>query len=563
MRRWVRVAAIALAALLLAWVGFNLVMDPSGAFGDRILGDYGYNMTRFPHMAKMAWLETRPHKYGGFVVGSPAAGLDVGTLAEYTGLDFYDLTFEDGPGSAAAAARYALETHGARHIVLAMGPQGTAYGPRHSALGGGVADYVRCLFMNPLRGVDKLRAQNGYFPARVDAINPETGGYDRRALDAAPVGDLTAYMQANPTFGTVVPQPPDAASWTAAAAEISALCGQYGAELTIVVPPLWGYHGEPSLVDNMPPQATVWDFSGAALRGDWRFFYDAGHARTALGDRMLAQAFGGADDPLLGSGEAALAEEVRVPILLYHHIDAVGNGGAICAESTLRGHMEALVAAGYTAVGFDDLIAFVAAGAELPERPVVITFDDGYASNYEIAYPMLRELGLKGTIFAIGVSVGKDTYKNSGTPIIPHFGLDEMAEMAASGVMAVHSHTFDMHQSEALDVVDYRRGVLPREGEREGDYIAAFRADFLRSKELIEAGTGHVADVFAYPHGQSAPLSEALLREMGVRVSLTIAPHSNVLVRGLPQSLLQLGRYDMTDGVSSERMLDILARDFE
>ena len=554
-RKWLAVALI-LAAVMLAWVGFNVITDPSGAFGDRVLGFYAHSMTRFPHMAKAAWLESREGEYSGFIVGSPAAGLDTWTLSGYTGLNFYDLTFEDGAQSAAAAAQYALQEQSAKHIVLVAGPSTEINGPRHPALGGGAMDYARCLFMNPLRGIEKLQALwwRSYLSGYTADINPETGGYDRRWLDAAPTGEASSFS----TVATI-----EAAPWVVAAADISALCQQYGAELTIIVPPVWGWHGDSVLVDGMAAFGPVWDFSGAALRGDGLFFYDAAHAKTAVGDRMLARIFTGIEDSLLQSADAALGETRRVPILLYHHIDAVGNGGAICAERTLRGHMEALVAAGYTAVDFDDLIAFVEDGTELPERPVVITFDDGYTSNYEIAYPMLRELGLKGTIFAIGVSVGKDTYKETDAPIIPHFGLEEMAEMAASGVMAVHSHTFDMHHSDSLDVLNYRRGVLPREGEHEADYIAAFRADFQQSKAQIEGATGHAADVFAYPHGQSVPLSEVLLREMGVRVSLTIAPHSNVLVRGLPQSLLQLGRYDMTDGVSPERMLEILARDYE
>jgi len=554
MRRGLGVAGLILAAVLLVWAGFNVITDPAGAFGDRVLDDYGYNMTHFPHMAKMSWLEAQTWECGGVVIGSPAAGLEVGALEGYTGLDFYDLTFEDGPESARWAARYALQYHNATHIVLVAGPSVPVEGPRYPALLGGTRDYLACLFMNPLRGIDKLRAQDGYLPAGEETINPETGGYNRRALDAAPVGEA-------PDFGAAVSY--DAAGWAEVAAEISELCAWRGTRFTIIIPPLWGDGIPSALAGDVAGLGEVWDFSGAAVRGDGRFFYDARHARTALGDRMLARIFGGGDDPLLQSGAASTAEERRVPILLYHHIDEVGNGGAICAESTLRGHMEALVGAGYTAVSFDDLIAFVEDGAPLPEKPVVITFDDGYSSNYEIAYPMLRELGLQGTIFAIGVSVGKETYKETGAPIIPHFGTAEMGEMTQSGVMAVHSHTFDMHQSDSLDVVDYRRGVLPWEGEAEADYIAAFRADFMQSKAQIEGATGHAADVFAYPHGQSVPLSEALLREMGVRVTLTIAPHSNVLVHGLPQSLLQLGRYDMTDGVSPERMLEILARDYE
>ena len=97
----------------------------------------------------------------------------------------------------------------------------------------------------------------------------------------------------------------------------------------------------------------------------------------------------------------------EVPILLYHHItEEPGEGGAVSVE-TFNEQMTALVEAGYTAVTFADLDAFVSGDGALPDKPILITFDDGYESNYTHAYPILKEHGLKATIFVIGVSVGK------------------------------------------------------------------------------------------------------------------------------------------------------------
>ncbi len=66
-----------------------------------------------------------------------------------------------------------------------------------------------------------------------------------------------------------------------------------------------------------------------------------------------------------------------------------------------------LEAMGYSTIHFKDYIEFKENGKKLPDNPIIITFDDGYYSNYEYAYPILKELNMKATIFAIGWSVGR------------------------------------------------------------------------------------------------------------------------------------------------------------
>ena len=69
--------------------------------------------------------------------------------------------------------------------------------------------------------------------------------------------------------------------------------------------------------------------------------------------------------------------------------------------------MRALDENGYTTVSF--LICSLLWRGAAPEKPVVITFDDGYLSNYESAFPVLERLGMKATIFVIGTLVGRST----------------------------------------------------------------------------------------------------------------------------------------------------------
>ena len=230
----------------------------------------------------------------------------------------------------------------------------------------------------------------------------------------------------------------------------------------------------------------------------------------------------------------------------------------IVSPARFAEQMAALAGAGYTAVTADDLIAFVDEGTPLPEKPVWITFDDGYQSNLDFAAPVLEQNGLKGTIFVIGVSVGKSTYKDTGVPIIPHFSFADAKPWTDKGILSIGSHTYDMHNVTNLDRGHYRRGVLPRTGESLTDYIAAFRADFARSAEGIEAGLGGTVRAFAYPFGLHNGVTEGLLREQGVRVTVTIHEGANTLTQGDPACLYGLNRFNITEDVTGDKLLQKL-----
>ena len=93
-----------------------------------------------------------------------------------------------------------------------------------------------------------------------------------------------------------------------------------------------------------------------------------------------------------GFDPADKIEEQIIPVLMYHNISEdypKGAEGANISSELFRQHMEAILEEGYTPIFVKDYYESVESGKKLPEKPIVITFDDGYLSNYEIAYPML------------------------------------------------------------------------------------------------------------------------------------------------------------------------------
>lgn len=247
-----------------------------------------------------------------------------------------------------------------------------------------------------------------------------------------------------------------------------------------------------------------------------------------------------------------------VPILMYHHLNPTESGAATITVGAFEAQIASLVDAGYTAVTLRDLVAFVDVGAPLPEKPIVITFDDGYMSNYEYAMPILDEHEMHATVFVIGYSFGADTYKDTGVPIIPHFGENEAREMVNSGVFCIQSHTYDMHASETIEGEDARICVLPLDGETTEEYESALREDIRKSRALIEGITGEDVFALAYPRGYYSAVAQEILVGEGVRVTLTTDEGTNTIVQGDPASLLGLKRYNVDASMTPEDLISKL-----
>ncbi|MFQ9410017.1 MAG: polysaccharide deacetylase family protein [Evtepia gabavorous] len=126
---------------------------------------------------------------------------------------------------------------------------------------------------------------------------------------------------------------------------------------------------------------------------------------------------------------------------MYHHIDQEGNDSTAMTPALFEAQIAALAQAGYTAASPDDLAAYVNQGKALPDKPIVITFDDGYLSNYEYAWPILEKYGMVATIFMVGSTTGNtEHYKDTAYPITPHFSYEQGRRWWPPGDLPAEPH---------------------------------------------------------------------------------------------------------------------------
>ena len=605
-KKWVLVflATVFVLAALLA--GLNAAVDPFGAFGDRLLSWFSYDETNNPRVAKFTYLEQHHDEYDSYILGcSSTSSFPVDAFNEAYDASFYNLIMYGADmRDCEKIAQYLIEHYEVKNLILNVYlDNGLTYDEESDRLTknlhykedpdtSALSYYTRYLFADPRYALAKLNAlrTDTILPQTFDVFDERTGCYDKRVRDAEPIGSAERYLESYPVFADYPHQMlslPYTEPCMQSVAAIRAMCEEAGVNLTVVAGPVYAaylknYQTEEiaAFYRSLAQVTPFWDFSSSSVSCEMRYFYDGTHFRNNVGEMICARMTGRTDLWLpddFGTyvtadtpeeyftdvlSPAALSPDeisAQVPILMYHHLSEDVTNSEMVSPEQFEAQIRALSEAGYTGVSFDELQAYVLRGAPLPEKPVVITFDDGYESNYTLAYPILQKYGMKATIFAIGVSFGKDHYKDTDYAITPHFGAAEAAEMAASGLISIQSHTYDMHQWPPYESGSaVRENILSLPGESEEAYVQALTEDFTRSRALLEDAAGQPVDVLAYPAGQYSTLAQVTLQSLGVHVTLSTNPGVNTVVRGLPQTLYAMLRFGITEDVTPEALLDMI-----
>jgi peptidoglycan/xylan/chitin deacetylase (PgdA/CDA1 family) len=169
-----------------------------------------------------------------------------------------------------------------------------------------------------------------------------------------------------------------------------------------------------------------------------------------------------------------------VPILTYHNLAEQAKGRLVLGAASFREQMRYLKSNGYRVVSLADFVAFTRLERQLPQRAVVLTFDDGYRAFKDYAYPVLKELGFTATLFVYTDWVGAGRGALSWS---------DLRELSADG-FDVEAHT-KTH-------ADLRRAT----GETEAQYARRMQAELEKPQELFSKNLGHRSQILAYPYGR-------------------------------------------------------------
>ena len=188
----------------------------------------------------------------------------------------------------------------------------------------------------------------------------------------------------------------------------------------------------------------------------------------------------------------AAEDDEKVLVLNYHMVNRMFISLAIDPED-FDWQMKYLVDHGYHTISPEELYAFLEGKGTLPDRPVLITFDDGYVDNYTNAYPILKKYNLKATIFIVTGFVSE----RKG-----YLTWDQLREMEQHGITA-QSHTVT-------------HAPLPELSDER------IREELIVSKQQAEAELGHPIEFIAYPTGVHDLHIVGIAKEAGYKGGFTV-----------------------------------------
>ncbi|MEZ4516515.1 MAG: polysaccharide deacetylase family protein [Chloroflexota bacterium] len=195
---------------------------------------------------------------------------------------------------------------------------------------------------------------------------------------------------------------------------------------------------------------------------------------------------------------------LKVPILMYQYISTPPEDADVyrqdlsVTEEAFAEQMAYLRDNGYTTIDLYDLSLAITNQGELPEKPIILTFDDGYADNYQNAFPVLAANGQKGVFFVITgfIDEGREGYMT----------WDMVEEMAAAG-MRIESHSRTHPDLTTMS----RDGLI---------------WEIMGSQETLAAHIGYTPRYFCYPGGDYNEDTIAMLQELDFWGATTTASGS-------------------------------------
>lgn len=192
-----------------------------------------------------------------------------------------------------------------------------------------------------------------------------------------------------------------------------------------------------------------------------------------------------------------------LPVLCYHEIAPTAAFPLVTPLKDFENHMDLLKKEGYTPVTLEEARLFYWGAKEIPGKPILITFDDGYEGVYKYALPILEHYKFPATLFLVVGHVGAEAR-------LKHLTWEECTKLKDSGLFEFGSHTYDLH-------CYIRERLLTG-----GIYPDQIVKDLRKSREVIKEKLGVDAKAFAWPYGHYDKRCTELAAKAGFNMQFTI-----------------------------------------
>jgi poly-beta-1,6-N-acetyl-D-glucosamine N-deacetylase len=240
---------------------------------------------------------------------------------------------------------------------------------------------------------------------------------------------------------------------------------------------------------------------------------------------------------LLTPAAAQASLPVKLTILCYHEIDDRSDAlipGYAVKPDQFEQQMAWLKESGYHFVGLDDVLADARGQRPLPDKAVLLSFDDGYTSIYRYALPILKKYQAHAVVALVGSWLDKPDgtvdFDGRAVPRTDLMSWQQLRELQRTGLVEIASHSYAMHEGIVANPQGNRepaaiaRAWLPdtQKYESEPVYADRVRRDLKRNSDLIRRELGQAPRVVVWPYGRYNQTTRKIAEQLGMKIGFTL-----------------------------------------
>ncbi len=246
-------------------------------------------------------------------------------------------------------------------------------------------------------------------------------------------------------------------------------------------------------------------------------------------------------------------DSITIPVIMYHSIYSNSNkqNKYIITPHALENDIIYLQKNGYKTVFLIDIINYVKKGTKLPDKPILLTFDDGYYNNYLNAFPLFKKYNECGTISVIGSETEKYTKTIDTHESYANLNWAHIDEMQKSGYVEFLNHSYDMHS-----LNNGRKGSERKYNESNEEYRRIFTEDATKTQDLFYKNLGFKPVAYTYPFGRISKDSYKCIIDMGFLASLDACDGKFTAKKFDDSCLYRIPRYIRSDTITLKNIIE-------
>lgn len=242
-------------------------------------------------------------------------------------------------------------------------------------------------------------------------------------------------------------------------------------------------------------------------------------------------------------------QRICVPIMMYHHVKNSNFGKDVISPIEFENDLKYLKDNDYHTITMTELIDYVYNDKELPQNPIILSFDDGLLSTYRYVYPLLKEYNMKIVLSIVGKTTDDFSRVDDTHINYAHATWKQIDEMQNSGLVEVQNHSYNLHK-----VCNGRYGCGQKYNESLEQYEQVLSKDIVTLQDKITVATGVTPNTFTYPYGKYNDNTDMILKKLNFKASLSVTFGVNVISKD-PDKLFGLKRICRSHNITISKLI--------